>query len=454
MPLEDLQVRSDRRREEQKRPEAIPPESLSDVVERQCLLRPDHTVLADDQSHLTFDNVRVRAHRLASSLSRMGIERGDVISMQLPNWHETAVIAVASSILGTVLNPIVPIYRHAEVEFILRDSQSKLIFVPTTYRRHDFVSMIEDLELEGLTIITVRANVGRYLDFDHLLLGSEDLHRVDGSNASFEPSLLMYTSGTTGRAKGVVHSLESISAEIGAVSGFWSVGHADHVLMPSPISHITGLLYGIEMPLRTGAMATFMDEWDAGKAVKKIDATNVSLMIGSTPFLAELVEAATASGTNLRSLRLFGCGGTPVPPELIRRAFDLLPNCLATRIYGSTEAPTVTLGARSRGEFSIAAVSEGHVVGNEVQIRCPISGERRPDGQTGEIVGRGPELFSGYLNEEDEKGAFTSEGFFRSGDLGGFNGSILTVTRRLKDIIIRGRTDISPKQIVECSIAC
>src|SRR5258708_16505740 len=208
------------------------------------------------------------------------------------------------------------------------------------------------------------------------------------------------------------------------------------------------------MPLRTGAMATFMDEWGAGKGVKKIDATNFSLMIGSTPFLAELVEAASASGSNLGLLRFFGCGGAPVHPELIRRAFDLLPNCLATRIYGSTEAPTVTLGARSRGEFSIAAVSEGHVVGNEVQIRCPISGERRPDGQTGEIVVRGPELFSGYLNEEDEKGAFTSEGFFRSGDLGVLNGDILTVTGRIKDIIIRGGENISPKEIEDVIMGC
>jgi len=258
----------------------------------------------------------------------------------------------------------------------------------------------------------------------------------------------MYTSGTTGRAKGVLHSSNTLAAEISAVTDYWRVTSDDVVLMPSPLTHVTGFLYGIDLPIRSGCAVVLMDRWVVAEAADLIDRHNVTLMVGATPFLAELVSYAEAQGRAFPSLRLFACGGAPVPPELVYRAHKVFEKCVVTRVYGSTEAPTVTLGVTSRQQERLAAETDGSIVGHEVQIVDPNTGQLLAKDLEGEIATRGPELFLGYLNPNDEVGAFSRGDFFLTGDLGRYvDTDALVVTGRKKDLIIRGGENIAPKEI-------
>jgi len=423
-------------------------QTIVDALDGQCRLHGSKVAVFEGAATLTFSELKDRALHVAEALVSQGIKPGDVLSLQLPNWREAIVLIVAAAMIGAVINPIVPIYRDAEVAFILADSNSKLLFIPSVFRNFDYGAMIARLAAQKSSVppaLNVRG-----------VASWAPLEGAAGALADHAPEkpdpnavrLLMYTSGTTGRAKGVLHSSNTLEAEISAVIEYWHITTADVILMPSPLTHITGLLYGVDLPLRSGCAVVLMDKWLAAEAAELIERRNVTLMVGATPFLAELVDYAEAHGLSLPSLRLFACGGAPVPPELVYRAHRTFKNCVVTRIYGSTEAPTVTLGVTTRQKEWIAAETDGSIVGHEVQLVDPVTGIIVTGNREGEIATRGPELFLGYLNPDDEAGAFTLGDFFLTGDLGRFvEIDALVITGRKKDLIIRGGENIAPKEI-------
>ncbi len=412
----------------------------------------DRIVVVDGDRSFTFAELVREARRLASAFERIGLQPGEVISFQLPNWYETMVLNLAAARAGLVCNPIVPIYRDAEVRHILRDARARLFFIPPAFRNFDYAEMALRLraQLPDLRdVVVVRGVAQGCSTYDQLLGIAAD----DGPLASrTDPNavkLLMYTSGTTGPAKGVLHTHNTIMAEINAVIDYWRIRRDDVVLMPSPVTHITGYLYALEIAFAAGLQVVFMERWDTDTAIALINRHGVTFSVGATPFLKELVAAAEARRDALPSLRLFMSGGAPVPPEVIHRANQSLGNCSAFRVYGSTEAPTVTLGIRGPEEAELGATTDGRIVNHDVRLRDPASGRLvSADGEEGEITTRGPEMMVGYTTPEQTAEAFDADGYFATGDLGyRVHGEFLTVSGRRKDLIIRGGENISPKEI-------
>lgn len=412
---------------------------------------PDRVLLVDDGAPVSARAIHDGALRLAAALSRRGVRAGDVVSFQLPNWREAALVSLATAMLGAVLNPLVPIYRDAEVSFMAGDCRSRVLFVPAAFRRHDYVAMIERLR-PGLpdlrTVVVVRGDAGPFEAWDDLL--GEDPGSF--APAAVDPDavkLIMYTSGTTGRPKGVLHSHNTLMCELEQVRGAVGIGAGDAMFMASPVSHVTGCLLGLDLPWVCGIPAVLMDTWSGAAGLALLRESGATLTVSATPFLQELVAAALEAGERLPRLRLFACGGASVPAALVERALDALESCVACRVYGSTEAPTVTWGPPTKADRRVAARTDGRVVANfEVKVVDPRSGAVLDRGQEGEILVRGPELFLGYLREEDDTDAFDPEGFFRMGDLGVLTqDDCVVVTGRRKDLIIRGGENISPKEI-------
>jgi acyl-CoA synthetase (AMP-forming)/AMP-acid ligase II len=427
---------------------------ISEVAERQAHVAPDRVVVIDEKRHLTFLDIWNEAQRLAVALASRGLQRGEVISFQLPNWYETMIINLSASIGGFVCNPIIPIYRDAEVGFILRDASSRVLFIPDCFRSINYLEMIERLRptLPDLKeIILVRSRHDGYENFDDLLC-SDVSHIEFAKPDPNELKLLMYTSGTTGKPKGVMHTHNTLWAETVAVRDFWRITQADRVFMPSPVTHITGYLYALELPFASDIGAVLMEKWDPYEAVRLIDEHRATFTIGATPFLVELARAARENGTSLKSLRLFACGGAPVAPELILEATQSFSNCQAARIYGCTEAPTISAGTLPEDDPSLGAMTDGRILNTELVVLDP-HGVIVSDGCEGEICVRGPELMVGYTDQAETDKAFDAEGFFHTGDLGFVSrGCFVTISGRMKDLIIRGGENLSPKEIEDCLI--
>lgn len=424
--------------------------TTADFAEQRARQTPQQIAVVEGGRRLTYAFLLDEARRIAAGLRDLGLQPGDVISFQLPNWWEAVAINLAASLGGWVVNPIVPIYRDAEVGFILADCQAKAIFVPEQFRSIDYVEMLGRIAAEGGArplLVTVRGGESSSaLRYETLGRSSAPWER--NLAAPDDLKLVLYTSGTTGRPKGVLHSHNTLMAELRAVTQFWRVGAQDVVIMPSPVTHITGYSYALEYVFFAGIKVVLMDRWDAQQALALIQAEDASLTVGATPFLAELAAAVEASGARLPSFRLFASGGAPVPPDLVLRASRAMPGCLVCRVYGSSESPTVTLGINAAADQDRAAVTDGKVCNNEVRIADAVTGAELPLGEEGEILVRGPEVMLCYSREADTRDAFDADGFFRTGDLGTLSpDGFITVTGRKKDLIIRGGENLSPKEV-------
>jgi acyl-CoA synthetase (AMP-forming)/AMP-acid ligase II len=415
-----------------------PRATVFDYAAQSAAVEPDALAFLGEQDAADHASLLRQAESLAAALWSRGLRAGDVIAFQLPNWIEAAVINLAACRLGLVCAPLLPSYRDAELTFMINDSNCRAVFIPATFRSFDFGQMyarIAPALLPKPLIVTVRGAAECGLTYE-ALLGSGDARNVSWPRVTLQDvKLLLYTSGTTGRPKAVLHSHETLARALFVSADQWRLGRGDAVLMPSPITHATGYANALELPFLCGTRTVLMDRWDARRAVELIDRFHVVATVGATPFLKELTAAALEAGSRLDSLRIFACGGAAVPPAVIREANGFLRNKPAFRVYGSSEAPYVAIG-RSANDEELAATTDGAVVDYDVRIT------------DGEIQVRGPALFLRYANDADNEGSLTADGYFRTGDLGTLSaGARLTITGRRKDLIIRGGENIGAKEI-------
>ncbi|PJE22880.1 MAG: cyclohexanecarboxylate-CoA ligase [Mycobacterium sp.] len=407
--------------------------TVADALREAAERTPERVALIDGDHRLTCREL----YRQAAALARAMLARvppGSVVSFMLPNWHEAAVIYLAGTLAGMVANPILPSLRDRELRFILEDADSRMMFIPSVFGHHDFAAMLgrvtEHLKSPP-DVVVLRGDCGP----GQIPFGS--LANVAGTLPALDPDavrMMLYTSGTTGRPKGVLHSHNSIHALLRQIDRHWLVEPGDVFLVASPIAHIGGSIYAFEAPLLLGVTAILLERWDADTAARLMVTEGCTHMAGATPFLDQLLAAAQRTGTRLPDLKVFICGGASVSPTLIRRAAAYFASTLVTRVYGSTEVPVTTVG--SPDDRDHAADTDGRPGVADVKL---VDGEMRV---------RGPQMLVGYLHPEDEDESFDADGYFRTGDLARWvDDEYLVVTGRAKDIIIRNGENISPKEV-------
>lgn len=425
-------------------------ETLADIAAGQTRVNPDATLLIEGDNRLTRKEVFEASLRLANYLLQQGAEPGDVVAFQLPNWSESAIIALASRMLGVVINPIPPIYREAELSYMLAETGARFLFIPRHFRNFDYLEMVARLrnQLPGLQeVVVLRGDAGGETSWNSAVAcePAKELPAVD-PGAVF---MVMFTSGTTGRAKGVMQTHYAFGYKARQMIDAWDVGERDVIFMPSPVTHITGAIWAFDIPWISGAPAVLLDIWNVGDGIDAIRRHRCTISGGATPFLQQLLSATAEDRDALSSLKTFFCGGTSVSPDLIRQVSGEFPNCLFFRAYGSTEMMTVTLGISSKEDETLGASTDGIVLPPmEVRLVDDEGNVITGEGVEGEILAFGPEQFVGYLNVEDNAGAFDEHDFFRMGDLGCWSHrNYLVITGRKKDIIIRSGENISPKEV-------
>ena len=282
-------------------------------------------------------------------------------------------------------------------------------------------------------------------DYAALVAGGRDL-RFDRPNVDpLGVKMVLYTSGTTGKPKGVLHSHVTLQHIVQQSAQHWGVRPGEATLIPSPVTHVSGFANGLEMPLICGTRSVLMASWDAQAAMALIEQHRLVGTVAATPFLVELAAAARASRRRLPSLRFFACGGAAVPAEVIPAADAAFDNMHAFRVFGSSEVPLVTFGWPH--DRHLAATTDGAVIGYTVRV-VDDDGNDLAAGAEGEIWARGPAMMLGYADAAQTAEAITADGYFRTGDLGVLTADgALTITGRKKDLIIRGGENISAREI-------
>lgn len=431
-----------------------PAQSAAGIVRARLAEAPDRVIVVDDAGSLTRRALHDRAIRLGSALWRRGLRPGAVVAFQLPNWSEACVISLASALYGFVLCPLLLMHREHELGFILSETACDALFIPDNFRNFDFRALVRRTALperDKLIIVGVRAPYSA-LSFEQMLAEPpEPVPPPEVNGRRFKS--ITFTSGSTGRPKGVLHTHDTMLATTRRSAAFWGIDDTDRMLVPSPIGHIGGSLYAFELPWVTGATAHLMETWDPAAAISLIEWEQLTFCAGATPFLQGLLTTARRAGSRLPSLRRFVCGGASVPPALVAEAAAQFGNAVISRAFGSTEVPIVCPGVRTRADAAHGQTTDGEI---DVDVRLvDDAGRDVPPGAPGDILARSAGMFAGYLNPEDDADAFTSDGFFRMGDIGRIvDGRYLEIIGRRKEIIIRMGENISPLEVENVLLRC
>lgn len=414
--------------------------SFAATLRRHAVAQPGKTAVVDDRVRLTYAELDRVADRVAAGLAARGIRPEETVSCVLPNRAEAVILFHAVQRLGAVWNPIVPIYGAREIRFILRQAGSAAIVVPGRFRGVDYPALLERVrpDVPSLREIFV---VDELAALPHGGGAPQAVPEPSG------PAVILYTSGTTADPKGALHSTATLLAECAATVGYSRLRADDVFVMPSPVSHVSGLLYGILLPAVLGATSVLVEAWDPEHFCALVEREGGTFSAGATPFLQGVTDLPHLERYDLRSLRLFPCGGADVPPELIRCAMRRL-GVRSGRGYGSTEFPSITSSSGPDVPDEKRAETDGAPIGpNQVELRDP-SGRAVAIGREGEIWALGPELFLGYRDPALDVEAFDERRFFRTGDLGVLDADgYLTITGRVKDIIVRGGEKFSAKEV-------
>ncbi|QOZ26703.1 class I adenylate-forming enzyme family protein [Bradyrhizobium sp. CCBAU 51753] len=420
---------------------------VATLLERHAKQRPNQVAYWDSSRSVTYGELAGRTASIAASLTKAGLRDGDRIAIYLPNGVDWVEACFAALRAGAVVVPIS--YDAAEGEISYRLTDAACGFVVTTAARKDLLEKIcrdaaiaptaifagPDAEKEGLLLEALASGASA---------SPSDPGDIDRS------SFIIYTSGTTGRAKGVVLSLRSM---LWIAAACWApvaeLTDKDVVLSPLPLFHSYGLNLSVLGVLAVGASERIMEKFSPQQALDLLQTGTYSVLPGVPTMFHYLLLRAQESGVErLGALRLCISAGA-IMPATLNRAFE---ERFAIRLldgYGITETATmVTMnwlhGARPMGSCGLP------VPGLAVRIVDPSSTEDVPIGEEGELIVRGPNLMQGYHNKPAETASALRKGWYHTGDLAKSDpAGYLTITGRIKELIIRGGQNIAPAEIEE-----
>jgi acyl-CoA synthetase (AMP-forming)/AMP-acid ligase II len=427
-------------------------ETLGDVVARQLARHPRAEVAIWSRSHAwqgTYADVEGEARRLVAGLRGLGVEPGEVVAFQIPNWREAVVSFAALALGGYVLVPIVHIYGRKELAFILEQSGAAAYVSPWSHGPVEYGAIVDALAPASLRAHVV---VGEH----EPPAGRDGLARVSweacaaGKPAADLPTVrsddvavLAYTSGTTSDPKGVIHDHRTLLSELRHMADYMTPGKP--ILMGSPVTHATGMLGAVLGPLWTGEPMHLIDRWDPGHALEVMLEAGIGAGAGASVFLSSLLDHPDFTPEHAALVGRVGLGGAPVPVALGERAHAL--GITLIRSYGSTEHPSTT-GCQFDDPPDRRHRSDGRALAG-VELRLvDEEGAGVPAGRPGEILSRGPDLCLGYTDPSLTAAAFDAEGWYRTGDVGVLDEEgYLTITDRVKDVIIRGGENVSAAEV-------
>lgn len=402
--------------------------------------RPDALAAVDERGRrLTHRHLWDEAGRVAELLRDAGVRPRNVVLCFLPNWTDWMVLFLASLRLGAIPATGPSTMDEGSLRHAIALVRARVVAVPATYRRP--TAEIARDAIQGL---------------DHpcsLLLADGEEWRwgvVGSGSAPQDPRLdgaehIMFTSSTTGLPKATMSTDTGLNSGNRDVAERYGLSHATPIFMPSPLGHSIGTCHGARMALYLGAPIVLQDAWDPEIAFRLMSENDCFFTAAATPFLKDVIETTSPSASS-RLVSVWLCGGAPVPPQLIESAFDALPKTFVTNLWGMTEAGMAACPLDAPREKIVN--TSGTALGCELRV-IDQDGHTLPAGQEGELIVSGEDVILGHVGGSELLDSMRlPSGALRSGDLARIDDEgYVTITGRIKDLIIRGGVNIAPTPI-------
>jgi len=424
---------------------------IEDDVARHARRAPDGIAAvavdaAGRETTLTWAELWERSGRAATTLLSFGVRAGDAVAYQLPNRLEFLTLTLGALRIGAICEPLMPIFRERELRFMLAESAAPVLIVPGRFRGHDHGEMARELiaELPAVRHLLVLA------DDDDPQSEAADPDEAPVAARRPAPSAiaqLLFTSGSTGEPKGVLHRHEVLDRAADAHIAHFGLRADDVIYIPSPLAHQTGWLYGMWIAWRLGAAQVVQESWDAEVAFDAIGRYGVTFTQAATPFLADLTRVAAQRQRQPKPLRMFVATGAAIPRDLAGRARDLLGAEVGGG-FGTTES-CMGAGFIPGLQDERAWTSDGVGLANVSLRVVDDDGRELPPGTEGNFEIGTDTLFAGYLHRPaDTAAAITEDGWYRPGDLATIDADgYLRITGRVKDVINRGGEKVPVAEI-------
>ena len=423
---------------------------------------------------LTWQELLDRVDRTAALFLRLGVQPGECVAYQLPNSLEFVVVTLAALRVGAICCPLMPIFREREMAFCLRRSGARVLVVPDEARgrRHaaeiaallteaSIVSGDLPLRLEHVVVSASdrKAHALPVSDNDsssvHWLRLQEASAAIAVDTAALDArrgkpaaiAQLLFTSGTSGEPKGVLHRNDVLMRAAAMEVEHLGLGTGDRIFVPSPLAHQTGFLYGMWLAIVMGVPQIVQPVWNAARALRALNDWGGTFVQAATPFLADIVKAVEEGARPPAQLQIFVATGAAVPRALAERATRILGTAVCGG-WGTTESCLGSLSAPGDEAAKVWGTDGRALRGIRLRI-ADAEGRVLPAGEEGHFEVASPTMFDGYADHPDwTAAAFTTDGWFRTGDLGVMDESgYVRITGRVRDVINRGGEKIPVAEV-------
>ncbi len=421
---------------------------ILDDLDRHARERPGERAVVEvgaDGSvrELTWAALKNESTRIAAALLRLAVLEGEPVAFQLPNRLEFVTVALGTLRAGAVCEPLMPIFRERELEFMLRESAARVLFVPDTFRGRDHAAMA------AACARPCRRSSTWSCSRTAIRACSTTVRRPTAfpSETPEQIAQLLFTSGTSGEPKGALHRHDVLTRAAEHHIEHFGLGTEDVIYVPSPLAHQTGFLYGMWVAIHLGVPQVLQEVWDGEVGLETMRRFGVTFVQAATPFLADLTQVAEERGATPERLKTFVATGAAIPRELARRSREVL-GAEVGGAWGTTES---CLGcAFAPGDPpEFAWGSDGRALTGVSLRTVDDDGQPLAAGQEGNFEVSTDCLFEGYLNRPGLTAeAVTADGWYRTGDLARIDAhGYVRITGRVKDVINRGGEKVPVAEI-------
>lgn len=427
--------------------------TVFEILEERARTHPDRVVITDRKGNTTYGQLKDRIERCAAFYRSIGIRKGDVVTVQLPNWGEFAVAFIALELIGAVANKVNPDFRARELDYILRFSGSSAYVFPKEWKNFDYAAMARTLRQSNPAIrnlIVVGGAAEGAHDFDAGVRQSSPIAPADRVHMDpNEVCRMAFTSGTTGNPKCVLHCFNTTLYAVDLLNRDMKVSERESMLVFLPLGLNWGYITLLQAIL-AGARIVVMERFSPRTALQLIQSERVTYVPTAPAGLVALLNDPELERFDVSSLRVVITGGASAAVETIRDYQRRMKGHLI-ELYGMLEA-----GFQTYTRFTDDPEQVNGTIGRPVgamELRIgDAEGREVPRGEIGELMSRGPSIHLGYHNNPAANAqAFTEDGWFRTGDLGRIVDAAgnVQITGRSKEIINRGGKKFFPREVEE-----
>jgi len=430
--------------------------TFGDLLDKAADVYPDKEAFVDGKRRLTFGQAREKTNRLAIGLIDLGVAPRDRVLVQVPNWNEFIFAYFAVQKIGAIAVLLIDRYRQYEIGHLIQMTGATSWIVAEKFKKTDYLPIVGDVLKEHpqvKNIILARSDGhDSFLSMEKLIqeakLDAANLKRLAKRRPDpMEVAHMGPTGGTTGLPKVVPRTHNSLVCTMEYAAYAWEVNLHDICLLAGPIGHDLAFTKGLCSSLFTLGKTIFLDSTDMKDVCETIQKEKVTTIVWTPTLAKRLLDFEGLKEYDLSSLRGMHCGGSASLPEIVKGVREDL-HCNFYNGYGGTEGPTTLTRANDSLETILHTVGRPTCPYDTYKVVSP-DGKELPPNTTGELMIKGPGVFTGYYKapEENEK-VFNKEGFFRTGDLAVIaENGIIKLTGRIKEMINRGGESISATEI-------